>query len=47
MKVHGTNVHTIVIDEMSMVSYETLGFIHQKITEIKGTNDILKCTLVD
>ena len=33
------DVHTIIIDEISMVSYETLGFIHQR--------PILKCTLVD
>ena len=32
-------VHTIIIDEISMVSYKTLGFIHQRLTEIKGTND--------
>ena len=30
------DVHTIIIDEISMVSYETLGFI---LTEIKGTDD--------
>ena len=28
-----------VIDEISMVSYETLSFIHQRLTEIKGTDD--------
>ena len=33
------DVHTIIIDEISMVSYETLGFIHQRLTEIKGTDD--------
>ena len=33
------DVHTIIIDEISMVSYETLGFIHQQLTEIKGTDD--------
>ena len=32
------DVHTIIIDEISMVSYETLGFIHQRLTEIKGTD---------
>ena len=31
------DVHTIIIDEISMVSYETLRFIHQWLTEIKGT----------
>ena len=30
------DVHTIIIDEISMVSYETSGFIHQRLTEIKG-----------
>ena len=29
----------IIIDEISMVSYETLSFIHQWITKIKGTDD--------
>ena len=33
------DVHTIIINEISMVLYETLGFIHQRLTEIKGTND--------
>ena len=33
------DVHTIIIDEISMVSYKTLGFIHQRLTEIKGTDD--------
>ena len=33
------DVHTLIIDEISMVSYETLGLIHQQLTEIKGTND--------
>ena len=33
------DVHTIIIDEISMVSYETLGFIHQRLTEIKGTDN--------
>ena len=32
-------VHTLIIDEISMVSYETLRFIHQRLTEIKGTDD--------
>ena len=32
-------IHTIIIDEISMVSYETLVFIHQRLTEIKGTDD--------
>ena len=32
-------VHTIIIDEISMVSYKTLGFIHQRLTEIKGSDD--------
>ena len=33
------DVHTIIVDEISMVSYETLSFIHQWLTEIKGTDD--------
>ena len=33
------DVHTLIIDEISMVSYETLRFIHQRLTEIKGTDD--------
>ena len=33
------DVHTIIIDEISMVSYETLEFIYQRLTEIKGTDD--------
>ena len=33
------DVHMIIIDEISMVSYETLSFIHQRLTEIKGTDD--------
>ena len=33
------DIHTVIIDEISMVSYETLSFIHQKLTEIKGTDD--------
>ena len=33
------DVHTIIIDEISMVSYETLSFIPQQLTEIKGTDD--------
>ena len=33
------DVRTIIIDEISMVSYETLGFIDQRLTEIKGTDD--------
>ena len=32
-------IHTVIIDEISMVSYETLVFIHQRLTEIKGTDD--------
>ena len=28
------DVHTLIIDEISMVSYETLRFIHQRLTEI-------------
>jgi len=33
------DVHTVVIDEISMVSYETFMFIHKRLTEIKGTDD--------
>ena len=34
------DVHTIIIEEISQyVSYETLGFIHQRLTEIKRTDD--------
>ena len=33
------DVHTVIIDEVSMVSYETMMFIHQRLTEIKGTDD--------
>ena len=33
------DVHTLIIDEISMVSYVTLGLIHQRLTEIKGTDD--------
>ena len=33
------DIHTIIIDKISMVSYETLSFIHQRLTEIKGTDD--------
>ena len=29
----------IIIDEISMVSYQTLNFVHQRLTEIKGTDD--------
>ena len=32
------DVHTLII-EISMVSYKTLGFIHQQLTEILGTDD--------
>ena len=34
------DVHTLIIDEISMVLYETLRFIRQRLTEIKGTDDI-------
>ena len=33
------DVHTVIIDEVSMVPYETIVFIHQRLTEIKGTDD--------
>ena len=33
------HVHTVVIDEISMVSYETFMFIHKRLTEIKRTDD--------
>uniref|UniRef100_A0A1X7VIB7 ATP-dependent DNA helicase n=1 Tax=Amphimedon queenslandica TaxID=400682 RepID=A0A1X7VIB7_AMPQE len=32
-------VNTIIIDEISMVSYLTMSFIHKRLTEIKGTDD--------
>lgn len=35
------NVDTVVIDEISMVSYQTLYFVHRRLTEIKGTNDVV------
>ena len=31
--------NTIIIDEISMVSYKTMSFIHKILTEIKGTDD--------
>ena len=34
------NVDTVVIDEISMVSYQTLYFVHRRLTEIKGTDDV-------
>ena len=33
------SVTTIIIDEISMVSYQTLNFVHQRLTEMKGTDD--------
>ena len=33
------SVSTIIIDEISIVSYQTLNFVHQRLTEIKGTDD--------
>ena len=33
------DINTIIIYEISMVSYEILGFIHQLLTEIKGTDE--------
>ena len=33
------SVTMIIIDEISMVSYQTLNFVHQRLTEIKGTDD--------
>ena len=35
------NVDTVVIDEISMVSYQTLCFVHRRLTEIKGTDDVV------
>ena len=32
-------VNTVIIDEISMVSYKTMSFIHKRLTEIKGTDD--------
>ena len=29
----------MIIDEISMVSYQTFTFIHKRLTEIKGTDD--------
>ena len=29
----------MIIDEISMVSYQTLTFIHKRLTDIKGTDD--------
>ena len=33
------NVNTVIIDEISMVSYKTMSFIHKRLTESKGTDD--------
>ena len=33
------DVHTLIIDEISMVLYETLRFMNQRLIEIKGTVD--------
>ena len=33
------DVHDMIIDEISMVSYQTFTFIHKRLTEIKGTDD--------
>ena len=33
------DVHVMIIDEISMVSYQTFTFIHKRLTEIKGTDD--------
>ena len=33
------SVNTVVIDEISMVSYQTMYFVHRRLTEIKGIND--------
>ena len=33
------DANTIIIDEIGMISYKTLGFIYQQLTEIKGTDD--------
>ena len=35
------NVDTIIINEISMVSYQTLYFVHRRLTEIKGTDDVV------
>uniref|UniRef100_A0A1X7VRI2 ATP-dependent DNA helicase n=1 Tax=Amphimedon queenslandica TaxID=400682 RepID=A0A1X7VRI2_AMPQE len=32
-------VNTIIIDEISMVSYLTMSFIHKRLTEVKETDD--------
>ena len=34
------NVNTVIIDEISMVSYQAMSFIHKRLTEIKGTDDV-------
>jgi len=33
------DVHVMIIDEISVVSYQTFTFIHRRLTEIKGTDD--------
>ena len=33
------DIHTLIIDEISIVSYETLRFIPQQLTEMKGRDD--------
>ena len=33
--------HTVVIDEIDMVSYQMLCFVHRRLTEIKGTDDVV------
>ena len=35
------NVDTVVIDEISMVSYQTLCFVHRRLTEIKGMDNVV------
>ena len=35
-------VHTVIVDEISMVSYEVLLAIHQRLCEIFATDDIFR-----
>ena len=35
------NINTVVIDEISIVSYQTLCFVHRRLTEIKGMDDVV------
>ena len=37
------DIHTLIVNEISMVSCETLRFVHQQLTKIKGTDDTKVC----